>query len=593
MAALTVTQTGPLSLASTFGGTAFTNGDTITCGTFTLTIDQNCAIGNSPNDSTTKVLDKTSATGKIIIAVGVTVTMKGNIGGVNGSTFRMEGGTLIFDNSASGGSPVYTLINVGFQIIEFIGTSANHNIIQAISGQTCGINVPVSAWTCNYTDFTRVASFMAANSISGNLVHSNCTHASCGRLAPVSTGTTNSCTITSNTFLSGTHATDDINLSWSGTYSSGTRLVNLNVLSKAITYGSSKSFTIRDNYFGAGVLPTASTGAWNLFYSNFVKHDATPNGGNGMLLSGYTARNYFVVSNGVGNPHFVAPQAYGSDVVFEQNIFESDCPDLVDYGDAYLLNLSMTSGGAYCVIKNSLVLRSGYSGNNASSGTLITIYNNSASLAKLVRNTVNVDNPTSGSFAKRSAVATAESSTGGAGQIGAMLSNLMWGSSAGQGYKAERLTGNVKDIITAANANNNALFNGTAGNNQRGYDDQAASNTMWTAGDAVAAGVDSTSLSTDPSFYAGTRGLASWCAARGHGAATMAAGYAAIAADPTRAKDLIAYVFEGFRPTTSAYRLGAADGGCVGASNYNDTTRNYSKVNSQSLAIEYTYGIQV
>src|SRR5688572_11885646 len=91
------------------------DGDTVTIGAHTVTVDVNTTVGTSPNDATTKVINTSSGSGVLVIGAGVTLTVKGNIGHVNSSTHTQQAGsTLTFDNSGSGGTPVYCFINAGF-----------------------------------------------------------------------------------------------------------------------------------------------------------------------------------------------------------------------------------------------------------------------------------------------------------------------------------------------------------------------------------------------------------------------------------------------------------------------------------------------
>jgi hypothetical protein len=107
---------------------------------------------------------------------------------------------------------------------------------------------------------------------------------------------------------------------------------------------------------------------------------------------------------------------------------------------------------------------------------------------------------------------------------------------------------------------------------------------LWTAGDAVAASVDVHQGTGDPEFYDRNRNLASWAADRGYGA-TYADALTAVRSNPQRVADLITYIFEGFRPSNSAARNAAHDGGCVGAANFYKSARTFSRVTSHRSAL--------
>lgn len=548
------------------------SGDTATIN-HNVTVDVDSAVGTSPNDTTTIVL--TIAGGKILtISSGVTLTVKGNITWANASKLTLNSGHLLFDNSASGGTPTYGFNSANLYLLEANGTLGNPCSISCAAGSLWQPSTVWTSFVATYTTFQRVK---ASSLAFVDVTLSHCTFDECQLLTLTSTQTTKTYLLDDNRWTNTSGVGGSLNLNFSGVFTSGSRFFRRNILDKFFTYNS-KGFTLLHNCFLGGVAMVAGV-TWT-FRLNYVSGDGTLGGGNGQPLVASTERNYYVVNNGVGNPHFLGPTAKaGVDNIISQSIFESQTPDLVDYGDAILLVASCCTAGLKVVGKNNIVLRSGYSGATCSSGTLLTMYNADANvLGEWYHNTANNDNATSGLLPKRSPFATAESGNGTAGQVAALKSNLVWGSAAGQGYLAERLGGTVQDIITASGADYNWRFNGSAGDNQRGYEDQAGSGNLWAAGDAVAAGVDAHGGSGDPQFFDSARNMAKWCFDRGYGVQTFAAAETALQADPTRIPDLINYVFEGFRPGNVACRNAAHDGGCVGCANYYKATRTVGTV---------------
>jgi hypothetical protein len=503
----------------------------------------------------------TSASSVLAVASNVTLTVKGNIGHVNGSTHTQQAGsTVTFDNSASGGSPIYTFINVGFSNFNFNGSSGSLVTIQAIAGQSAGMGVPWANFTATYGVFRRINALGTSNNLT-SLSISDSTFDTCGRIRPTSTSATINIIFDRNTFIAGTHSTEDLNLSVTTAATSGTRRIFKNTFSKSVTYNA-KSFSVTGNYFASGFASVAGS-TWT-FRLNFVKQDGSLNGGNGQLFPSSLERNYFVVDNLIGNPHFVAPTALlSADTIVSQNIFEAHTPDLIDTGDSVLVNATATSGGNKIIGRNNIVLINSYPSVSVTSGTLLTAFGAGTSATEWYRNTANVND--SIAAGKRGMFAFSEG--GSSTTLNAMKSNLGWGSSATQGYLGERVAGTTKDLILAAGADYNWTFNLSAGDNQRGYEDRLASNALWTAGDAVAAGVDVHQGTGDPQFYDSARNLASWTAARGYGS-TYTDGLTAIQADPARTADLINYIFEGFRPANASLRNAAHDGGIVGAANF-------------------------
>ena len=548
------------------------DGDTVSIGAHTVTVDVNTTIGTSPNDTTTKVLDKTSATGSLIIGAGVTLTVKGNIGGVNGSVYQLNtGASLVFDASGSGGTPVYKFVNVGSSKLIVNGTSGSRCGISAVSGYTISLAGSFSQWDVTYCDFQRVAAGTVSINSAVNFTHN--TTANSGNVVFSLFTTTVSVDISDNTWSSTTGTAGAFQLTHSGVKTSGTRVMARNVFDKFITHNAI-GFTIVDNAFCGGITCVAGR-AWELFARNFVLQDGTLNSGNGAVFPASSYRNYFIVANETGNPHFVSATAtLGSDNTISQAIFEGRTPDLVDTGDCILVNAAATSGGTKIIGKNNIVLKQSYSGNNAYTGTLLTLYANATSVTRWERNTINVDDTSLGGVGKRGAFAFAEAGNGAAGQVEVLKSNIAWGSSASQGYLAERITGTVDGHITASGADYNWLHNLSAGDNGRGYEDRGNTpgQDLWSTGnadggDAAAAGVDNHQGTGNPQFLDSARNVAAWAVARSYGS-TYDDGLTAIKANPVRTADLIMYVFEGHKPTNAACRNAAHDGSCVGAANF-------------------------
>lgn len=578
MAAYTSSQNGNWSSPSTWGGAGVPgDGDTASVG-HNITVDVNTTVGTSPNSTSTAAVTWTAAK-TITIAANVTFTVKGNLVDVFnlGVLAAQSGATLNFDNSSSGGTPLYgPTTSLAYQ---FTGTVNSPVTITAPVGRTHGAlrgRLAYGGTSLTYVNISRMGAVtLDVRDIASayDFVFSNVGFSGCNLLtvAQQSAASTKNFTWDNVTFSSSVDSSS-LQLQVDGTKTSGTRRLRQCVFDKPVVYVS-KGIDITQCVFLGGI--NVNTGYdMSSFRLNFSKQDGTLNSGNGAQFTTSLERNYFVVENLTGNPHFVAPTAKnGADNLVSQNIFEGQTPDLIDVGDCILVNNTATSGGKKVIGKNNITLPMGYSGTTVTSGTLVTLFNlDSASVTEWYRNTANVNNTTVGGVGTRGMFAVAEGNTGTAGQVAALKSNLAWGSSSGQGYLGERVTGNVKDIFTAAGADYNWRFNSSTGDNQRGYEDKAASNTLWTAGDAVAAGVDTHQGSGDPQFYDSSRNLAAWATARGYGS-TYANALTALQADPTRTADLIAYIFEGMRPGNASCRNAAHDGACVGAANFYKSSR--------------------
>jgi hypothetical protein len=573
MASFTSSSTGNWSSSGTWSGAGVPGaGDTVTIGAHTVTVDVPTIIGTSPNNTTTAVIDMTSASSVLI--VGSALTVRGNLGMVSGSTLSMvAGSSVVWDASASGGTPVYKIINSGFCKLVITGTNSSHCTMSAPVGFTFQLEQNYSQLEIAYCDFTRHAAFTGDGLKMGSSVGFNVQHntfTACGFFQLNSTNTNQDFLFNYNTFTNSGADCFKLALNAVPTTSNPRQCIG-NSFDTAFTY-ISYGVEGRDNYFGGGIDGVADHPWGELRHSTIVGTRA-----DGQLIEGIIERNYFT-SFSNPNPHFIEARANVADVIFQQNIFESHDADTSDFGDCILPVNDRFTVPFKWVIRNNLVLRNSFA--PTGSGTLITLYATGSTdvVTEHQHNTCNVDNPAAGAYARRSAFATSEAGNSGAGNIAKLKSNLVWGTSPGQGYLAERVNNHAQlDVITAAQADYNWTHNLSAGNNQRYYHDQVSGMALWTAGDAVAAGLDTHQGTGDPQFYDRNRNIASWAQDRGYGS-TYADGLTAIRAVPSRTADLVAYVFEGFRPGNFDMRNAAHDGGCPGAANFWKSDRDFAQI---------------
>lgn len=608
MAARTSSQSGNWSSTSTWGGAAAPgDGDTASIGAHTVTVDVDVTVGTSPNDATTKVVDRTSASANLVIASGKTLTVKGNIGGVNACTLTLNAGaTLIFDASGSGGTPVYTFVNAGGDILICSGTSGSRCAIRSVnSSYTWKLGQATAFNGVTYTDFVRGEFYVtnsALNSTSGTIL-TNCSWDVCGTASRAAVDITQNdatlnFTFSDNSITNTVHAANSLKINLGTARTGGTRQVCRNATDKQ--FNNLCRDVILDHNVMGGITCYASP--TTTFYrrprNNFFDNTLNHNGGNGMAMWGSWEGLYVVSSYSSGNPHFIAPNCTNSaNETYRRAIFESHAPDLIDTGDCFLLNSTFCSSGNKLTIRNCIALANPDTG--VQTGQMVTSYNPPASSlthkVEIYHTTTNQNKSAVGGVGIRAAFAFAEGATGNADQIAALKSNMVWTTATGNGYIAERVSGTVDGHITATGADYNWRYNIDDGDNGRGYEDRANSpaQDMWAAGnadggDAAAAGVDNNQQSGDPGFHDSTRCIATWCAARGYGASTYAAGIAALKANPTRVADLINYVFEGFRVTSASARS-AHDGASYGAAIYKKPTRSTTNIISRSTALAAAY----
>jgi len=581
MALFTSSNTGNWSSAGTWGGAGTPGaGDTVSIGAHTITVDVPTIIGTSPNNTTTAVIDMTS--GSSVLIVGSSLSIRGNVGMVSGSSLNMvAGSSIVWDASASGGTPVYKIINSGFCKLVITGTNSSHCTMSAPVGFTFQLEQSYSQLAIAYCDFTRHAAFTGDGLKMGSSVGFDVQHntfTSCGFLQLNSTNTNQDFFFNHNTFVNSGADCFKLALNAVPTTINPRECIG-NSFDTAFTY-SSYGVVGRDNYFGGGIDGVGDHPWAALRYNCIVGTRA-----DGQVLDGVVERNYFT-SFSNPNPHFVEIRANVQSCIFGQNIIESHDADTSDFGDILLPVNDRFTPPFKWTVKNNIALRNSFA--PTGSGTLITLYATGSTdvVTEHLHNTVNVDNPATGAFPRRSAFATSEAGASGADNVAKLKSNLVWGTSAGQGYLAERVNNfpAALDVITVANADYNWTHNLSAGNNQRHYHDQSTGAPLWSAGDAVAAGVDTHQGTGDPQFFDRNRNIAQWAQDRGYGS-TYFDGLAAIKATPTRTADLVAYVFAGFRPGNFDMRNAAHDGGCPGAANFYKSDRTLAEIDAHRASL--------
>lgn len=569
----TVTQSGPISDAATFGGSAFVDRDDIAYGNFTLTIDQNSIVGHSPNDTTTKVLAG-GVSGRFKVNDAVKITVCGNAdmpdGDFNNETFQMGlGSEWQFDNSLSGGNPVYQL-TATFARFQFVGDATHRGKFGSIPGTTFAIvttglyHTTQFALQLAFYDFPGCSTPMWNVHSASGLSVTDCTFPGCGTVAVVSGGGfALGCVWDRNKITASTAAVNALSFDIPTTGSN--RSLAGNSIDKAVQMGAD-NFAIENNVIGGGIDYLAGVGHLRR-RGNVIFSDGLLNSGNGQRVGGGVTREHLVIENAIGNGHWLSPYTTGGvDAVYDQLVFEIQFPDLIDTGDCLIVNNGATAGGGKIVGRNCIVL----AGADGASAQLLTLFNNATSVTRWFRNTVFAG--LSAAIGKRGAFAFAEGGDGAAGQLELLAGNIGWAAVAGGGYIGEKVVGAVLDHIVPGGCDKNHAWNLSAGNNGRSYANHAVNANIWTLGNAAAAGADNNQTTGDPQFVAfAAVGIAAWSTARGYGA-SYAAGKAALLADPTRGADLLDFDFAAMSVQSSALRT-AYLGTPKGAANFHDSTR--------------------
>jgi hypothetical protein len=542
------------------------SGDTVTIGAFTITVDVDTTVGTSPNNNTTNVITLSSATSKLIVATGVTLTVLGNRTAVNSSTYQMNAGsTLVFDASASGGTPVYRDQNGAYTIYQYNGTAGSPVTVQSPLGYNWILGGSFYLSTFTYTNFTRHGS-VSTTFVAGDTSITHCVWDSTIFFLLKPIDATANIVVTDNVFQNSVGSGSPVAVVFriDASTTAGTRTVARNVFDKSVTFNLS-GYAIDNNYFGEAFDFGSGSGALaSSFTGNLVNQSLSRSASPSYRGTTPVANNYFTYSTAGGNPHFLGATAAGGDLTVSGNIFEQTGTYATDIGDAVFPG---SDGSARTItVDNNIVLPISFTGDTATSGTVATLYGVDATrTVKARHNTIAGANPNNSA-----AIAVAEGGSGHAGELAEWKSNLVWSASTSTQHSASRISGTTNGVIAAAGADYNFRWNINIGDNGRGYDDYAGNLNLWTGaaattGAAAASNVDDHGVVADPGFIDPTRNIAKWSAYRG-GAATTAAGLAMLRADPTlTGLSLLPWVRTGFTPTNPAYQATAHDGTTPGA----------------------------
>lgn len=555
MAHRTASVTGLRSDTATWGGAAPpVDGDTWTINAgITVTNDSGIwTFGTSPNNNTTIV---GQINGFLVNAVGATVVCKGNIG-IAFDQLLTNHGTWTFDNSGSGGSPVYE-IALSLAAITCSGT------FQAISGQTWNITGTAYAWPTKALDFTTGYSF-TRKADSQITVHPSAVHFeftggaidNCGRTYFIGSGTGLDIFIRKNTVTNTTHASECYQLGFDTAKISGTREFVGNKLDKGLTYAVCKDFIIEDNTIpGTFTNHASSTHISGRFKNNLIKNIS----GDGSRINNSLGGNFWWMDT--DNSHYLALYAETEDVVADGEVFYYGGGAVTDDGEIFLYS----SGGFRAKVRNCVFLKGAHGYMSAG----ITLFGVDADRKAQIEHCT--------FYARTEAVISgvirfAEGTNGVADELELCKSNIFFSDVPGEGLKASRQQGTVNGIITATGWNNNAWWNLADGDNGLGMHDFAGDLDLYiggaaNGGNSAAAGIDANGLNQDGQLVDPFRNPGRWAQARGYGT-TDADAMIAILADPSpgvRIADMIAWHKAGQAPQNPSFRNAGSDGRTIGA----------------------------
>lgn len=568
MATRTVSQTGNLSNAATFGGSAFSDGDSIVNdagNNFVLTIDQNATVAG---------FSGTGGNGETLVNSGVTLTLTGNV--VQGNKpFTLGSGTgnahLVFDCTAAnrkflfGDAASFTTYANCKLVVN--GTSGAHCTITKTGSNFCwfddfsegsGAGAEKPGYDCTWCDFSGITTSDGSLSLGVNSFGAkdqkldHCTFDGCGvvfKKRPYSWGggSNKSYYIRDCRFTNST-GSFSCEIMADGSTGTGAHDITRNACDIRVNY--SGKMDLVDNLFERGVdiagIPISNE--WNLYQI----------GPSAELLAGGSSSNCYWLAalDHTGNPHCLNGVVSGSTV--SGWIFEYPLIQQIDSGEL-VYNSSVGTTGA--TVRNCIALPSETDGKcigamvNAGftpqPGWVVehcTVYGENASAIVFWEGIADQGQTTFDSLKSNLAVDPV-------------------GNNANIVYDSGQPTNAANDQYDPADADYNGMFgeqtftDPVTGAVRHGYRNRLSSGTPG-ANDIIA----------DPQFVDPTRHFASWPVFMGVASSgdslevRTEAGMVLLRADPTLIRtSLIPYVRGGFAPTNPVYQNAGHDGVTTGA----------------------------
>lgn len=352
MAVRTVSQTGPISASSTFGGSAFSNGDSVVNdagNNFTLTIDQNATVAG---------FSGTGGNGTTVVSSGVTLTLTGNVTQGN-KNFTLGSGTgnahLVFDCTAADRKflfgDVASFSTYADCKLVVLGTSGAHCTISKTGGNYCwfddfsensGAGAGKTGYTLDYCDLTGIGKSDGSVSLgvsdfgAKSLILRNCVFDGCATVFPVRpygyNSDTSSFVVEDCRWLNSTSGSINVYAVMNGALTSGTKSFKRNSCDKTPTLGAGASPNVgpevEDCYFDAMV----DLSRTRTFDRCVIRHPSAL-----QTVTPYCDldRVYFLADNRapgqVGNQHFCAYGESGHEI--HHCIFEYPHATAVDGPD--------------------------------------------------------------------------------------------------------------------------------------------------------------------------------------------------------------------------------------------------------------------
>ena len=269
----------------------------------------------------------------------------------------------------------------------------------------------------------------------------------------------------------------------SGTYTTGTRLIDGSVFDQQVRFYGTAGLTVTGTLFNQ-IWDFTGT-ALTSFDGNFIQMDNSSPAGSDFNVS----NSYFLKNGAITNPHYLQLLSSASVNVIG-NVFEM--PDGSNgAGDCIVIN---NGGGAVShAVQHNLMLPNG---SNDDSGTPMSLLGGTnVTISAFDHNT----------YYAGSGVNIGETYAGRANVISSLKNNIAWHRTSNTGWKVRYDSGTAipgfTDYVTSGNANNNGGWNLQAGSNGKGYENMAFSSGSPGANDVV---------NVDPQFVNSSTGIKAW-----------------------------------------------------------------------------------
>lgn len=517
MAAITSNASGNWSAGGTWvGGVAPGNGDTATIASgHAVTVDTSTTVGSSPASGGTAAI-QVNGTGSLTIATGVTLTARGDVK-LNNAAMTMNAGSVFRFDASQASSPSTTKyrLHIGTNHnqtsarLNVNGTSGNRCTISSVKTSSAGNGFisgsdGVDDWlqggliTGSYCDLTNIGdasnpSLYFGLTSTASFSIDNFVFDSCGKIQTsfnIADGTDLSIT---NCTMKNTLASECMQLNSPNANTSDTRVVKGCIFDKLVELYPCRAIAIGGAgagewcIFNGGIDTTNGSGKWASMTNCMLRETSAPYG---------DMTDCYVLADGeTDNPHPIQLAANaGAGLTFHGVVFE--CPDsenTTDAGD--LVSHSNPASVVTNTIEHCLAIPNG---DGTSPGVLSSMLGGANTRVAINNNTwaLTADDPTSNEPALGS---VGETHNAASGQVTSFKNNIAYSPTSRNALLFRNINGAPNsDVVSAANADYNLMWNMLAGSEGKGYDQP------------ITGSPGANDLNEDPDFVDITRNISTW-----------------------------------------------------------------------------------